>query len=262
MMNIIRADIYAMIRGKGLYITFALLVLLNYVQISSQGNFGITLTDEALGVETRAVGLDGIRSAMLLYENMSVTMFFLLPLVLLAAAPIFTHGTVKNYISWGISRTKLYFSKLCISVALCIIMVFFYMSTGMAIATVLNGWGGVAPDGYWLIVFQTLAAQTLLLIALSCIGVFFVFTFKRTSIVMGAYAAFCFAPGMAIALLVDKGFNITRLMDFDLMLGLMRLGYLSQLETDSVFFLSVAGVFYIIVATTCGITLFKRAEIK
>jgi len=42
----------------------------------------------------------------------------------------------------------------------------------------------------------------------------------------------------------------------------MRLGYLSQLETSSIFSLLMVGVLYILVATIGGITLFKRAEIK
>ncbi|MCL2717843.1 MAG: hypothetical protein FWE14_03575 [Lachnospiraceae bacterium] len=264
MMNIIRADIYAMIRGKGLYITFGLIFLLNILMINAQGSgtVGIHFSDGALGVEMQELGFDGIRSVILLYTNMSNMMFFLLPLIILVSAPIFTHGTVKNDISWGISRTKLYLSKLCTAITLCIIMVLFYMGTGMGIATILNGWGGVAPNGYWTNLFQTVGTQTLLLMAMTAIGVFFVFTFKRTSIVMGAFIVFCFAPGFAIALLVDAGLFFTQMMDFDLMLGIMRLGYLSQLETNSILSLLMVGVFYILVTTIGGITLFKRAEIK
>ena len=264
MMNLIRADIYAMVRGKGLYITFGLIFLLNVLIVGAQGSgsVGIHFGDETLGVETQDFEFDGIRSVVLLYTNMSNMMFFSLPLIILASAPIFTHGTVKNDISWGISRAKLYGSKLCVAMALCVFMVLFYMGTGVAIATVLSGWGGVVPDGYWANLFQTVGAQTLLLMAMVAVGVFFVFTFKRTSLAMGALIVFCFAPGFAIAFLADTSVFFVRMMDFDLMLGIMRLGYLNQLEMSSVISLLGVGVFYIFVATVGGIVLFKRAEIK
>jgi ABC-2 type transport system permease protein len=98
MMNMIRADIYAMTRGKGLYITFGLIFLLNILLINAQGSgtIGIHFSDGTLGVEAQELGFDGIMSVVLLYTNMSNMMFFLLPLIILASAPIFTHGTVKE----------------------------------------------------------------------------------------------------------------------------------------------------------------------
>jgi len=267
MMNIIRADIYAILRGKALYITFGLIFLLVSLVVGAQAangvNIGINLASiDEVGVVMPDIEFDGMRSVTLLYTQMNNMIWFLLPLILVASAPTFTHGTIKNDIAWGVSRAKLYFAKLIIAIGLCVLMVLFYMGVGMALATALFGWGGAASDGFWLNVFQTLSAQTFMLIALTCIGIFCVFTFRRTSIVNGIYIAFCLVPTMVILLLVDVNPNVARLLDFDVMLGISRLGFLSQLETSAILTTLGVGVFYIFAATIGGIALFKRTELK
>ena len=263
MSNIIRADIYAIMRGKALYITFGLIFMLHVLLIGTQ-SAGIVIVGVAgdFGVEMPEVGFDGIRSASLLYTQMHTMVFFLLSLIILTATPIFTNQTVKNDIAWGISRTKLYLAKLTIAIASCIIMVIFYIGVGMTFATLLHGWGGTTPDGFWLGLFQTVGAQLLLLIAMTCIGVFLIFTSKRTAIVNGAYIAFALIPAMILSFLASQGFNVARLLELDIMSGINRLGFLSQLETGSILTILGVGVAYIVVTTVFGIILFKKAEIK
>ena len=263
MSNMIRADIYAIIRGKALYVTFGLIFLLHVLLIATQSP-GVVIVGVAgdFGLEAPEVGFDGIRSASLLYTQMHTMAFFLLALIILTATPIFTNQTVKNDIAWGISRTKLYLSKLIIAASLCILMVVFYIGVGMGFATLLHGWGGTTPDGFWLSLFQTVGAQLLLLISMTCIGVFLIFTSKRTAIVNGAYIAFCLIPAMILTFLASQSFNVARLLELDIMSGINRLGFLSQLETGSIFTILGVGVVYIVVTTVFGIILFKKAEIK
>ncbi|MCL2249427.1 MAG: hypothetical protein FWC13_09160 [Oscillospiraceae bacterium] len=263
MSNIIRADIYSIVRGKALYVTFALIMIFHIITIGTQSAGGITIGGAGnLGMEIPEVGFDGIRSASFLYSQMDTMAFFLLPLIILAAAPIFSNQTVKNDIAWGISRTKLYMSKLAIAIGLCVLMVLFHMGVGMAFATLLHGWGGITPDGFWLGLLQTVGAQLVMLIALTCIGAFLIFTFRRTAIVNGAYIAFYLIPSMLLSFFHSQGFNVTRLLDFDIMSGINRLGFLSQLETYSILTILGVGAAYIVVTTVAGIILFKRAEIK
>jgi len=269
MRNLIRADIYAIVRGKALYITFAVILALNILVISTHNsgggiNIGFEFdAEQAANATIQQQGLDGIGSAMLLYTNMDIMVYFLLPLIILAAAPIFKHGTVKNDLAWGISRTKLYMSKLVLCISLCILMVVFYMTSGMLLATITNGWGSVTPDGYWLGLIQTLGAQLFMLIALACIGVFLVFTTKRTAAVNGAYIAFCFVPLMIMSLLFETGVVTSqRMMDFDITMGINRLGFLSQLQTSSILTIFAVGAGYMVLSTVGGLALFRKAEIK
>jgi len=263
MMNIIRADIYAILRGKGIYITFGLIFAFLILTIGTQTVGGISTGGiENTGIEVAELGFDGISSAALLYTSTDNLIFFMLPLILLASAPGFSNGTVKNDIAWGISRTKLYVTKLIVAIGLCVAMMVFYISVGMTLATLLNGWGGTAPDGYWLTLFQTIGAQLFMLIGMTCIGVFLVFTAKRTAIANGAYLAFCLVPTVVLVILAEANFDVIRLMDFIVTLAISRLGFLSQLETESIINIFSAGAVYIVGTTIAGIILFKKAEIK
>ena len=265
MMNMIRADIYRITRGRAIYVTLFLLLVLNVLVIGpglvSGVNFGNTWDD--MGIIAPMLGLDGMGSAALLYTRMDNIVFFLLPLVYAVAMPIFDNCTVKNDIGWGMSRNKMYMSKLILSAGLCVFMLVFYMGTGMLMATVLRGFGGPAPAGYWVNLFQTLGAQLFAMLAVTCLAVFLIFTTKSGGAVTGIFIAFFFVPTMVIMLLAEI-FNpdMLRLLDFMLMFSINRLGFFDQLGTrDIVTALGVAAL-HIIVCTVGGLALFKRAEIK
>ena len=263
MMNLIRADLYAILRGKAIYITFAVMLLLHILVIGTRTAGGVNFGGaESMALDIPVFTFDGLGSVALLYTRMDNLAFYLLPLIIAASAPIFTYGTVKNDLAWGVSRTKLYLSKLSVAIGLCVFMMLFYMVIGVLFATALNGFGGPIPAGYLLSVFQTLGAQLFMMVALTCIGVFLVFTTKRTAIVTGVYIAFYFVPAMVIMLLMESGFNVARLLEFDVMLGINRLGFISQLETRSIITILSVGAAYILATTIGGIALFRRAEIK
>jgi len=268
MRNIIRADIYAIKRGKALYFTFAVLLTLNILLIvATQAGGGIHIGFDVGLTETMAAyeyetSLNGIQTLIRMYSEMDNLMYFLLPLVLVAAAPIFKHGTVKNDIAWGISRTKLYFCKLTVAIALCLLLIVFHIGIGTLISTIAFGWGGAVPDGFWSTALLTIGAQTFMLLALTCLGVFFVFAFKRTAMVNGAYLAFLFVPPVLLSIFHEIGFDISRIMNFDMMLGMGQLSMIRQVDTSNVIMTLGMGAFYIVTTTLGGIALFKRAEIK
>ena len=263
MMNIVRADLYAILRGKAIYITFGVLLLMHILVIGARSVGGVNFGGmENLGVDMPVFHFDGIGSAEILYTRTDNLAFFLLPLILVAAAPIFMYGTVKNDLAWGVSRTKLYLSKLATAIGLCVFLLLFYMVTGMLFATILNGFGGPVPEGYWLNLFLTVGSQIFMMIALTCIGVFLVFTTKRTAIVNGVYIAFCLVPALVIMILLDSGLNVARLLEFDVFLGINRLGFFNQLETRTIFTILGVGSVYMLATTIGGILLFRRAEIK
>jgi len=261
MMNMIRADIYAILRGKAMYITFGALLLLHVLVIGIQGVGGINFSGANL-FEIPDIGFDGVRSAALLYTRTDNTIFFMFPLIVLAAAPIFTFGTVKNDIAWGICRTKLYLSKLAVSLGLCVLMMLLYMGAGMLFATTLNGFGGPVPNGYWFNLFQIVGAQLFMLFAVTCLGVFLIFVTKNTTIATSLYIGIFMVPAMIVMMLFDAGIDFMWILNLDLMMGINRLGFLSQLETGTILTTLGVGAGYIILTTIGGIALFRRAEIK
>ena len=136
MMNIIRADLYAILRGKALYITLGLLLAIHFLI------FGLLARVETMTGEIAEPHMfSGVSSVTVLHSQFNILPFFMLSLLLVVAAPIFDNGTIKNDLAWGINRTKLCFSKLTLAICLCIALVMFYFATGMAVATLLNGIG-------------------------------------------------------------------------------------------------------------------------
>ena len=267
MMNIIRADIYRILRGKAIYITFAVLLAFNIIVIATAqpGGFAIDVGSEQQPFSNNDPEnfiFDGLHIVNVLYNGADNLAYILIPLFILVAAPMFSHGTVKNYLAGGTSRTKLYFMKLALSSALSFLMVLFYMSSGILIATILRGYGGAPPDGYWLDFIKICSGQFFMILALNCVGTFLVFTTKRTAIVNGAYLAFCIIPTTIVMLLLTVNPDFGKLYDFDLLGNISKFGYMEVMETADFIKAFATGAFYIIASTLAGILLFKRAEIK
>jgi len=262
MMNLMRADIYRIIRGKSLYITFAAIFALNLLSISAMLDVQVLRVGPMPALEQQAMRFNGANIAEVLYNRTYNLIFFLLPLLIAVAAPIFSNGTVKNDIAWGVSRTKLYFSKLLCGAALCALMLLFYVSSGMVVATVFHGFGDIA-SGFWVGLLQTLGMQLFMLLAMSCIGIFLMFTTKRTSAVVSAYITFAAAPIIIVAILMDvANINPVRLLDFDILLTIRRLGFMGQMEASEIRTALGVGTAYMFLTTAAGIMLFRKAEIK
>ena len=266
MMNIIRADIYRIFRGKAIYITFALLLLLNVLVVatSSPGGLVVSVTGEetVASYADENFVYDGKNIPEVLYNSTPNLIYFLLPLLIAVAAPMFSHGTVKNSLSFGISRTKLYFAKLILSSGLTLLMMLFYMSSGILIATVIRGYGGTPPDGYWLNILKICSAQLFMLIAMNCMGVYLVFASKRTAIVNGAYIAFCLVPTAIIMALILVDPDFSRLFDFEFNQIILRFGTIETMKTRDFVTSFATGAFFITVPTVAGIISFRKAEIK
>ena len=265
MIKLIRADIYRILRGKALYITMAVLLVMNIIMVAATragGHVGITFSVEDGVVEMMPTAVSGMSIPHALAESMENFVFFLLPIIVVVAGAIFTHGTVKNDIATGMSRTKLYVSKLLLSAAVCLLMLVFYIGVAMIIATIVGGFGGPAPAGHWIGLLQIFSAQYLLLLSLISIGVFLAFTSKRTAVVNGAYIAFTLAPPMIFSLLAIANPSFMRYFDFDMLSNIMLLANLPRLETIEILRALGIAVFYLLATTIGGIALFRKAEIK
>lgn len=252
MMNMVRADLYALLRGKAFYVTFGIVLLVNMFMIGGL----------AIGMGIGMPPLDGMGSARFLYGS-DTTVFLLLPLFFMAAAPIFIYATVKNDLAWGIPRARLYLSKLATTMLLCAFSLLFYMASGMLVATAINGFGSPV-DGYWQNFFQVLGSQLFIMLALTCIGIFLVFTTKRTGAVIGIYFAFILVPTIVFAIMSAMGLGTAAemLRELDLRDSISRLANIGQMETGEAAKILGAGAAYMLVSTAGGIALFKRAEIK
>jgi len=265
MFNLIRADMYRILRGKGLYITFAVLLVVNIFvfgmfNAAETGviDFGGEEVVEIMGV----FGLTGSAIPASLSGSMDNIVWFMLAVIMLVAASIFDNNTVKNDVAWGMCRIKLYMSKLILSAIICVALMLFYIGTGMLIATVVNGFGGPVYSGYWMNMLQVFLAQLLLMLGVTSVGIFLVFTTKRSGLSLGLYIAFLLVPMVVIQLLVMANSSWEWLAYYDLPSSLNMLVDIRYMETNSIIRALGLGAFYLFGGTILGVVLFRRAEIK
>ena len=264
MMNIIRADIYRTTRGKVIYVAYALVMALSIGLILLATLLGdgyvapILLAEEAQ--------LSGMNSVDLLFPQMLLLIAFTLPMITTVVGPIFTDGTAKNEVSWGMSRIKLYVARLLIVSMLNALIIFFFFGSGMLLSTILNGFGGTPPDGYWVGLLQIIAGQIFMFIAAGCFGVFLVFTMKNIFAVVEVYIGVIALPSVFAGMLMMIGdFDLSwieRILYIDLMASTMRLASMHQMELYRLLLTLGVGALFLVVFTTLGLYMFRRKEIK
>lgn len=265
MMNIIRADIYRIMRGKALYITFTVLlavVVLNIATGTTTIGFNKSLTEKLYQPDGEIAVGAGLKTVETVLSNADALIFFVMPLFMGVSVAIFSQGAVKNELSIGVSRSKLYFSKLLLSIALCLLLVLMYMLISMLTAFVLSGFEGLPSWEAVLTMVKGLGGQLAILSAFTSVGVFLSFVTRRAAMVNGIYIAFIIVPSLVINLLSSFFDGIAGFLKYEPYGCLVSFVYIDSMSgTDIVRGLIVA-IIYILVSTIAGIALFKKAEIK
>ena len=283
MMNLIRADIYRIFRGKGIYITlfFLLCIIIMQVTAGAYMNAGIRVDDFELidtlsdpdnastqiddlsignGLEPfqRPFGAEAPFVAMSFTDGL---LYFLLPLLIFISTADFTSGAVKNTLASGMSRLEFYVSKLTLSCVTCFLLLLSYVLLSTIFATLVSGFGATLDWEYVSGVLKVFAIQLWLVLAVTCVGHFFIFV-MRSGMVIGVYIAFLLVPSVVLFLLsfINKWFM--NLLVYDLRMGLGATLNISVMPAGDVLKTVLVGAMYIIAATVGGFMLFRRAEIK
>ena len=267
--NIIRADMYRLFRGKAIYITFAILLALAVLNVfisdavvEATITIGVVTMEEANEASLpEAPAFTGARAAMLAVSNMGIMAFFFLPLIIIVSMTMFSTGAVKNELSAGLSRTKLYAAKFILSFCLCMALMFSYAFSNFLLATISNGFG------YWggdLVPFllKGFGALMLITLAFASLGVFLSFTTRRTAAVNGLYLAIILIPAMIVSVVVLAFPGAIAYMDYDLF-NQFHVFLYAVVNPSSQLIRSIAVCLaFIIIPTIAGVSFFRKAEIK
>jgi hypothetical protein len=262
-----------MVRGTALYITAAVLIGFAVLMIFSQGAFVVGVdntslnemrmeetTSSAVWPPEEAATITGSPNASGLYSA-DMLHYFLLSVIICAAAPMFSHGAIKNSLSGGLSRVKIYLSKLVLILALLAAMMVLYMGCGMLLTTLVRGFG-TPPAGYWGELFKVLGTQFIVLAGFAGIGTLLVFATKRVAIVNSVYIAYHFVPALIIMLLSVRFPNALKAYDYFLGGVSGKLEILPRLPASEVAQMIAIALTYLVGTTVLGIVLFKKSEIK
>ncbi len=262
MINLIKADIYRLIRSKGIYITMGFLVALCILQ-----SFGMM---ESIGVSSASIeGLEevepvftGRMTPFTMMKSNDNLLYILLPIIIFISSVDFSSGTAKNVLANGVSRTHYYLAKLILSLIFCTITVIFSILIPTVIVTLLNGFGGRFDFVFISEVFGIISVQLLLLLAVTSIGVFFVFLTRSTAKVNALYMAFCLLPMLLIFLLVTISESFSNLLDYEMVMNIRLSAYVNSLAQTDVMRMIFVGILYIFLSTFVGLIVFKKCDIK
>lgn len=278
MINMIKADFYRIFRGMGIYIGFAVMILMIVLDIYtvSAGSIAFKVSTEAT-IENELTGMsyedfnqlsiDDYRKYMLGTENFqldrdilaqNVNLYYIF--IFVGAVVItadFSGGSVKNTLSSAISRRKYFLSKL-VCVVICCLVLFFLNTYIMYFANLIFNSRSLAL-GIGEITRITLL-QLPPILALSSILIGFGFILKRPAAFNTATISFMLVVQMLMSLLSFFLKIPEKVFDFELSNMLARLAYFPS--TDYVVKSYLVCIVIIAGALLLGWGFFQKAEIK
>jgi len=257
MTNIIKADLYRLLRGKGIYITTALLVLVIFFAASGDSLIHVSTNNGDIFEP-----LTGLTAPFWLMSSPETIFAFLIPFIIFVVASDFSSMTVKNALSAGEQRVKFYLSKLVLTCMFSILIIFTTVILGVVFATIGYGFGGQINMGFILRLIQMLGTQIFMYTAITSVGVFLAFTTKNAAAVICAYLAFCFIPTMIITIFAAGNSRLEFLYNYDIAMRISRLANIEAMTATDIRRAFALGGFYILASTIIGIFLFKKCEIK
>jgi len=259
MLNLMRADIYRMFRGKGIYIAFAFMLMLVGLMVFV---FRMAPASGFVYELIEAVPdnyMTGAMGAELAVNGMNNTVFYFLAGIISISIAAFSSGAVKNELTMGISRTKYYISKWILSCVFSVAVMVVTLALFVLFATIVDGFG--SWDGIFGETMRIFGLQSLLAIGFSSVCVFLCFVTRRTGAALGLFLAFVLVPTFILAML-DMSFTWAMdmaLYDMFFLFGAFaRSTYMSGEVVRGV----LVAVGYTLVSTVGGIYLFRKAEIK
>jgi len=259
MLNMMRADMYRIFRGKGIYITFAIMlafaILTVFVFRSAMQVGFVEEIPETLEVMT------GAYAVQLALDSMDVLMFMFLPLIIILAVSPFSSNAVKNELTIGISRVQFYFSKFALSTVLSVVLMALYIGISVVLATTIDGFGNWG-NGFFTNILKLFGMQVLFALALNSVGMFFAFVTRNTGAAVGIYLAIMLAPQLIIGLLGMAFPRVMTFMYYDLASQFGIFAQVSRLSGMEISRGIAVGLGYLLIPVIGGIMLFKKAEIK
>ena len=257
MMNIIRADVYRIFRGWGVWVVFGLAALIPAAMIIASYIAG-EITNVAYDAPVFSAA-----------EGLSMLMLFLVllavPVFTITAGPVFQDKTVKNEVSWGVPRTTLYLSRMIVAALWCVLLVIVYYGVGMALFAILTDSGNqntLVANNDWGNFFISAASQTFMVIASSWLGIFLTFIIKNPFVTIEVYGGILIIPQMFGVLLGFADVDVTRVMYFDLTSNLAYLHNVAGMESNRFAIAMAVGAVWAFIPAIIGLINFQRREIS
>lgn len=278
MLNIIKSDLFRILRGKAIYILFLVIIILTIVNIVTMQSTSIGLNignssligdqDPELFEElAKAKSIGEYRNIMkeqgrfkldkdIVAQNSNLYYFFIAIVVVILCTD-FSNKCIKNTLSSAISRKKYYFAKLILIMAIGTVIILFnnYLSYFLNIA--INGEKFSSSfTEFTKLTFMQLPLLYGMISLLLC----FAFVFRRTSAFNTISIPFIFVVQI-IGIVIINLFKLKgNFFNYEIQIALGKLAL--NPANDYIIKCILLGVIYIIVFNVIGYYVFKKSEIK
>ncbi|MDE6025016.1 MAG: ABC transporter permease subunit [Lachnospiraceae bacterium] len=277
MFNIIKSDLYRILRGKAIYIAFLVMVVMSGLSMYelSPGYLGASsagleqINEDALEDVYRLGGELSLSEIRKIYEkhpyefdkeflaaNANLYYIFIVMVAIIIAAD-FSKRTIKNTVSSAVSRKKYYYSKLICCILICSIFVLINNYGTYFVNKLVNGENFSSSLGtITRVTLYQLPIMYGIISLLVCVSV----VVKKGS----AFNAISIPLLMAFQLLITLFLRVLKMkatiLNYEYQTALGKLA--RNPENDYIVKCVLLGIFYIVIFNIIGYYSFKRAEIK
>lgn len=241
MLKVLRSDFYRLLKGKILYLTLGLFWGLAAL---------IVVADDLTGRE----------GFIFVTEMIPFFLFFTLPIIYATGAVDFSSGAMKNTLSFGASRTKVYLAKWVTAVFFCTVMYIGAVLVPMLVGALCNGMGEKMSAGFLSLTFKGMLFQLLLLAGAVSLGIFLTFAFKNVAILCAVYTAYFLGTQIVLNIL-SRYYKNPDIMNLDFITNTTFNQCTLFTAADITQRVGVAA-FYILVLSGAGILIFRKSDIK
>ncbi|MDE5587063.1 MAG: hypothetical protein K2I72_01675 [Bacilli bacterium] len=279
MINMIKADLYRIFKGKAIYIVLFAIIVLSLICVIglTPGHIGMTsMTDsrlniddeEFVGIIAETNSIKDLRRLMKSYggyeldqavlgTNVNLYYVFIV-IVVIVLCTDFSNKSIKNTLSSAISRNKYYWSKAILIFLICTFLVlfnnyFFYFTN-----LLINGKDFASSFGD---IFKSTMIQFPLIYGIMSLLICFAFLFKKTATFNTIAIPFI----MVFQLLVLGIINLFRIKadwfyQYEIQNALSNL--VNHPTSEYILRCALLGFFYMILFTILGYYAFKNTEIQ
>jgi ABC-type transport system involved in multi-copper enzyme maturation permease subunit len=263
-LNTCRADLYRLFRGKTLYISFILFMLLVVLQVLSGENmtgFSVSVNNVTAPPQTEvpAMALTASSVPFLVMRQFSGLVLIALPLIYTVSATEFNSGAIQNALASGLSRPGIYFSKLFLSFALIEVFYIVALVVGIVIGILMGGVGEVSEE----LVFSFLRAfgtQSLMALTVASVGTAIIFITRKGAALNGVYLLL-FLGGAIVLTSVSITTGVDYL-SYDFLTNTGLAATFDQLNSEQVIKMFTTIAVYLALSTVLGLAFFRRVAIK
>ncbi len=273
MMNLIRADLYRLFRGKSLYVMLVLLIGFIVLQTLVPGGiFDVEVSSSSssssaalANLELDVPALSGRQAPGAMLAGADQLLYFMLMVINVVAMTDFSTGAVRNVLANGTSRTTYYFAKLLLCFTFCAVLHALSIVVAVITATLHVGFGEFLGQPTLWGILRAYGAQTLMLCAATAVGVALAFTVKRGVALNAWYLVFFLVVPMVVYMVGQIVPSMIRFFEYDYVINLRSLAQLANREPmpgNELLRCAAITLALLVGSTGLGLRHFRRCEVR